>query len=92
MTFKEYYKEPVTESLLQEGAILDWFKDNKNRPIVKKLMNELGLMGLFATSPPTMSYYVNKFLSDNYPNLGSDIVNKIAEYVAKNPQILDWFK
>lgn len=92
MSFKEYYIEPVKKSLLQEGVILDWFKDKKNRPIVKKLANELGLMGLFATSPPTMAFYVNKFLSDNFPNLGSDIVNKIAQYIAKNPEILDWFK
>lgn len=89
MNFKEYYKEP---SLIEEGVILDWFKDKKNKPIIKKLANEFGMMGLFMTSPPTMAIYVNKFLSDNFPTLGSDIINKIAHYIAQNPQILDWFK
>lgn len=89
MSFKEHYTKVV---LIEEGAILDWFKDRENRPTIKKLVNELGMMGLFAVSPPTMAIYVNKFLAQNFPNLGSDIINRIAQYIANNPEILDWFK
>lgn len=89
MNFKEYYKEPT---LLEEGAVLDWFKDKKNRPIVKELANQMAFLGLMAGSIGSMAVYVNKFLSENFPNLGSDLIVMIANYIAKNPQILDWFK
>lgn len=89
MNFKEYYKDPT---LIEEGAIMDWFKDKKNAPIVRALAKQMAILGLYGTSVGSMTVYVNRFLSDNFPTLGSDIVNSIANYVAKNPQILDWFK
>jgi len=84
--------EKLYEEVLEEGAILDWFKDKKNRPVVKQLAKQMAMMGMFATSPPTMAIYVNDFLSKNFPNLGSDIVDKMAQFVANNPQILELFK
>lgn len=84
--------EKLYEEVLEEGAILDWFKDKRNRPTLKKLVNELGMMGLFAVSPPIMAIYVNDFLQKNFPNLGSDIINKIAQFISNNPQILELFK
>ena len=84
--------ERLYEEVLEEGAIMDWFKDPKNRPTLKQLGKELAMMGMFATSPPTMAIYVNDFLEKNFPNLGSNIIHKIAEFVSNNPQILDWIK
>lgn len=84
--------EVMYEEVLEEGAIWDFLRAKENRHIVKQIGRELGLMGLFSTSPPTMAYYVNKFLSDNYPNLGSDIINKIAEFLSNHPQVLELFK
>ncbi len=84
--------ERLYEEVLEEGAILDWFKDPENRPTLKQLGKELAMMGMFATSPPTMAIYVNDFLQKNFPNLGSDIVNKIAQFISNNPQILDLIK
>lgn len=84
--------EKLYEEVLEEGAILDWFKAKENRPVVKQLAKQMAMMGMFATSPPTMAIYVNDFLQKNFPNLGTDIIHKIAEFLSKNPQILDWFK
>jgi hypothetical protein len=84
--------EKLYEEVLEEGAILDWVKDPANRKTVKQLGKELTMMGLFMTSPPTMAIYINDFLQKNFPNLGSDIVNKIAQFISNNPQILDLIK
>jgi len=84
--------ERLYEEVLEEGAIMDWFKAPENRPIVKQIGKELAMMGMFATSPPTMSYYVNDFLQKNFPNLGADIIHKIAEFISSHPQIIDWIK
>jgi len=84
--------ERLYEEVLQEGAIWDWFKAKENRPVVKQLAKQMAMMGMFATSPPTMAMYVNDFLSKNFPNLGSDIINKIAQFLSNNPQILELFK
>lgn len=84
--------EKLYEEVLEEGAILNWLKDKKNRPVVKQLGKEMAMMGMFATSPPTMAFYVNDFLQKNFPNLGSDIINKIAQFLSSNPQILEWLK
>jgi hypothetical protein len=84
--------ERLYEEVLEEGAILDWVKDPANRKTVKQLGKELTMMGLFMTSPPTMAIYINDFLQKNFPNLGSDIVNKIAQFISNNPQILDLIK
>jgi hypothetical protein len=81
--------EKLYEEVLLEGAILDWIKDPANRKTVKQLGKELTMMGLFMTSPPTMAIYINDFLQKNFPNLGSDIVHGIAQFIANNPQILD---
>lgn len=84
--------EKLYEEVIEEGAILDWFKAKENRPVVKQLAKQMAMMGMFATSPPTMAIYVNDFLSKNFPNLGSDIIDKIARLLANNPQILELFK
>jgi len=82
----------TSEATLQEGAIWDWFKDKKNRPVVKQLGKEFAMMGMFATSPPTMAYYVNEFLQKNFPNLGNDLIEKVANFIANNPQVLEYIK
>jgi hypothetical protein len=84
--------EKLYEEVLEEGAIIDWFKEPKNRLTLKQLLKELTMMGMFAVSPPTMAIYVNDFLQKNFPNLGSDIIRKIAEFISNNPQILDLIK
>lgn len=90
MNFKEYYTKQ--EQYLTEGAIWDWFKDKKNRPVVKQLGKEFAMMTMFATSPPTMAIYVNDFLQKNFPNLGNDLIAKIAKFIANNPQVIEWIK
>ena len=80
------------EEVLEEGAIWNFLKAKENRPVVKQIAKELTMMGMFATSPPTMAIYVNDFLQKNFPNLGSDIINKIAQYLSSNPQVLELFK
>lgn len=84
--------ERLYEEVLEEGAIWNFLKAKENRPIVKQIAKELAMMGMFATSPPTMAFYVNDFLQKNFPNLGSDIIDKIARFIANNPQILELFK
>lgn len=84
--------EKLYEEVLEEGAIMDWFKSKQNRPIIKQLIKELTMMGLFTASPMAMGLYVNDFLQKNFPNLASDAVNKIAQFISNNPQILDLLK
>jgi hypothetical protein len=80
------------EEVLKEGAMMDWVKSKQNRPIIKQLFKELTTMGLFTASPITMGLYVNDFLQKNFPNLASDAVNKIAQFISNNPQILELLK
>jgi len=84
--------EHIYEEVLEEGAIWDFLKAKENRPIVKQIAKELTMMGMFATSPPAMAFYVNDFLQKNFSNLGSDIINKIAQFLSNNPQVLELFK
>lgn len=71
---------------------MDWLKDPKSRPMVKKLANELGSLGLIFTSVPVMGVYVGEFLQKNFPNLPEQAIQKIAQFIASNPQVLDFLK
>jgi hypothetical protein len=82
--------EKLYEEVLEEGAIMDWIKDNKKE--VKQLFNELASLGLIFTSMGTMGIYVSNFLTKNFPNLPEQTVSKIAQFIANNPQILDLIK
>jgi hypothetical protein len=82
--------ERLYEEVLEEGAILDWVKDHKGA--LKQLSKELTMMGLFTGSPLTMGLYVGDFLQKNFPNLPQQAVQKIAQFLANNPQILEVFK
>ncbi len=82
--------EKLYEEVLEEGAILDWIKDNKHS--VKQLLKELTMMGLLFSSAGSMGIYVSNFLTKNFPNLPEQAVNKIAQFIADNPQILDLIK
>jgi hypothetical protein len=84
--------ERLYEEVLEEGAIMDWFKDPENKPILKQLATQLTVMFGWPTSAITMGHYVSDFLMKNFPNLGPDIIKKIAQFVANNPQILDLIK
>jgi hypothetical protein len=84
--------ERLYEEVLEEGAIMDWLKDPKSRPMVKKLANELGSLGLIFTSVPVMGVYVGEFLQKNFPNLPEQAIQKIAQFIANNPQVLDFLK
>jgi hypothetical protein len=82
--------ERLYEEVLEEGAILDWMKDNKK--VVKQLIEELSTLGLLFGSAGSMGIYVSNFLMKNFPNLPEQAVNKIAQFIADNPQILDLIK
>jgi hypothetical protein len=82
--------ERLYEEVLEEGAILDWVKDHKN--VLKQLGKELTMMGLFTGSPLSMGLYVGEFLQKNFPNLPEQAVQKIAQFIANNPQVLDFLK
>ena len=82
--------ERLYEEILEEGAILDWMKSNKND--LKQLLKELTMMGLLFGSAGSMGIYVSNFLQKNFPNLPEQAVDKIAQFIANNPQILDLIK
>lgn len=82
--------EELYEEVLEEGAILDWMKGNKD--ILKQLVKELFTMGMLFTSATSMGIYVSNFLTKNFPNLPEQTVEKIAQFIANNPQILDLIK
>jgi hypothetical protein len=82
--------ERLYEEVLEEGAILDWIKDNKS--MVKQLVKELSMMGLLFGSAGSMGIYVSNFLTKNFPNLPEQTLSKIAQFIADNPQILDLIK
>jgi hypothetical protein len=82
--------ERLYEEVLEEGAILDWMKNNKE--VVKQLVKELSMLGLLFGSAGSMGIYVSNFLTKNFPNLPEQAVNKIAQFIANNPQILDLIK
>lgn len=82
--------EKLYEEVLEEGAIIDWMKNNKN--VLKGMANELGFIGVSLTSAASMGVYVSQFLEKNFPNLPEQAVAKIAQFIANNPQILDLLK
>ena len=82
--------ERLYEEVLEEGAILNCIKDNKS--MVKQLLKELSMMGLLLGSAGSMGIYVSNFLTKNFPNLPEQAVNKIAQFIADNPQIIDLIK
>jgi len=82
--------EKLYEEILEEGAIMDWIKNNKN--VVKQLVKELSMMGLLMGSAGSMGIYVSNFLKKNFPNLPEQAIDKVAQFIANNPQILDLIK
>lgn len=82
--------EKLYEEVLEEGAIIDWMKNNKN--VLKGMANELGFIGVSLTSAASMGVYVSQFLEKNFPNLPEQAVVKIAQFISNNPQILDLLK
>ncbi len=82
--------ERLYEEVLEEGAILDWMKSNKE--VVKQLVKELSMMGLLFGSAGSMGIYVSNFLTKNFPNLPEQTLSKIAQFISDNPQILELVK
>ena len=82
--------ERLYEEVLEESAILDWMKDNKE--VVKQLLKELSMGGLLLGSAGSMGIYVSNFLTKNFPNLPEQVIEKIAQFIANNPQIIDLIK
>jgi hypothetical protein len=82
--------ERLYEEILEEGAITDWMKSNKD--VLKQLLKELTMMGLLFGSAGSMGIYVSNFLTKNFPNLPEQAVNKIVQFIANNPQIIDLIK
>ncbi len=84
--------EKLYEEVIEEGAIMDWVKDPKNKGTLKDLATQLTVMFGWPTSAFTMGHYVSDFLEKNFPNLPEQAVSKIAQFIANNPQILDLIK
>jgi hypothetical protein len=82
--------EKLYEEVLEEGAIMDWMKNNKD--VLKQLLKELSMMGLLFGSAGSMGIYVSSFLTKNFPNLPEQTLSKIAQFISDNPQILDLIK
>lgn len=82
--------EELYEEVLQENAIIDWMKQNKDE--VKALAKDLATYTLPLVSAGSMGIYVSQFLEKNFPNLPEQAVAKIAQFIANNPQILDLLK
>ena len=80
--------ERLYEEVLEEGAILDWMKSNKE--VVKQLVKELSMMGLLFGSAGSMGIYVSNFLTKNFPNLPEQTLSKIAQFISDNPQVLNF--
>jgi len=56
------------------------------------MAKELTIFGLPITSAFTMAAYVSNFLQKNFPNLPEQTLDKIAQFISNNPQILDLLK
>lgn len=82
--------EKLYEQVLLEESIKDWMMQNKES--LKQLGKELILMGLPLTSAGSMGIYVSNFLTKNFPNLPEQALDKIAQFISNNPQILDLLK
>ena len=83
--------EKLYEEVLLEESIKDWIMSNKD--VLKAMAKELTTyIALPLTSAFTMAAYVNDFLEKNFPNLPEQVNDKIAQFIANNPQILDLLK
>jgi len=82
--------EKLYEEVMLEESLKDWMVQNKN--VLKQLLKELSMMGLLMGSAGSMGIYVSNFLTKNFPNLPEQTLDKIAQFIANNPQILDLIK
>lgn len=82
--------EKLYEEVLLEQSLLKLILQDKKG--LKKYFNELASIGVILTSPLIMASYVVKFLEKNFPNLPEQTLDKIAQFIANNPQILDLLK
>jgi len=82
--------EKLYEQVLLEESIKDWIMQNKG--VLKAMAKELTIFGLPITSAFTMAAYVSNFLQKNFPNLSEQTLDKIAQFISNNPQVLDIFK
>jgi len=82
--------EKLYEEVMLEESLKDWMMQNKN--ILKQLFKELSMMGLLMGSAGSMGIYVSNFLTKNFPNLPEQTIDKIAQFISNNPQILDLIK
>lgn len=64
----------------------------QNKGVLKAMAKELTIFGLSITSAFTMAAYVSNFLQKNFPNLPEQTLDKIAQFISNNPQILDLLK
>jgi hypothetical protein len=82
--------EKLYEEVMLEESLKDWMMQNKN--VLKQLLKELSMMGLLMGSAGSMGIYVSNFLTKNFPNLPELTLEKIAQFIANNPQILELLK
>jgi hypothetical protein len=82
--------EKLYEEILLEQSLLKLILQDKQG--LKKYFNELASIGVILASPPIMASYVVKFLEKNFPNLPEQAIEKIAQFIANNPQIIDLIK
>ena len=82
--------EKLYEQILLEESIKDWIMQNKN--VLKAMAKELTITGLPLVSAASMGIYVSNFLTKNFPNLPEQALDKIAQFISNNPQILDLLK
>jgi len=82
--------EKLYEEVMLEESLKDWIVQNKS--ILKQLFKELTTIGLPLVSAGTMGIYVSNFLTKNFPNLPEQTLEKIAQLIADNPQVLNYLK
>jgi hypothetical protein len=82
--------ERLYEEVILEESLKDWMMQNKG--ILKQLFKELSMMGLLFSSAGSMGIYVSNFLTKNFPSLPEQTLEKIAQFISNNPQILDLIK
>lgn len=82
--------EELYEQVLIEESIKDWMVQNKS--VLKELVKQLTTLGLLFGSAASMGIYVSQFLEKNFPNLPEQVLSKIAQFIANNPQVLDLIK
>jgi hypothetical protein len=88
--------EKLYEEVILEEGIKEWIKNHKD--ILKKFALEMGVIGTGLVSPAVMVSYMNDFLKANpeillqHRELAGQALNNIAQFLANNPQILDWLR